>query len=73
VGHSLFAGFDTRYRFAIKSKMNGEPDWDLVAGPVMSYVIGGFALSGQVGASALSIASDTRTGVVALAGLSRVF
>jgi hypothetical protein len=73
VGRSLFTGFDARYRFAIVSKMNGEPDWDVVAGPVMSYVVSGFTLSAQVGASALSIASATKTGVIALGGLSRTF
>jgi hypothetical protein len=72
-------GLDSRLRFRLNDDetttapvAETEPDLDFVAGPVASYLIGPFALLGQVGVSAVKI-GDTRGGVIALGGLATTF
>jgi hypothetical protein len=71
---ALFVGFDTRLRFAIGDPKPGDPSLDFVGGPIASYVVSGFAPSLQVGASVIDAnGAGTKTGVIALLGLSHAF
>jgi hypothetical protein len=72
-------GFDSRLRFSLTddddtspSSEEVEPTLDFVAGPIGSYVIGPIALLGQVGVSVVKV-GDTRSGVIAVAGLATTF
>jgi len=68
-------GADLRGRLAF-SRPDGseEPDYDVVAGPVVVLPIQRFALTGLVGATVVGAADDSRqTGVLGLLGASRIF
>ncbi len=73
IGNRLLAGGDSRARIAL-SRPDGsmEPDYDVVAGPVGVLVIDQFAITGQVGASVIKVAS-TEAGAIGLVGVTRVF
>jgi hypothetical protein len=71
----VLAGADARGRLALtRPDGSEEPDYDIVAGPVVVVPIQSFALTGLVGASVVGTAADTtEAGVLALLGMSRVF
>jgi hypothetical protein len=71
------AGLDTRLRFDLgsdqtKRRAKLEADFDLMAGPTASWVLGPIALIGQTGMSAVRI-TDLRLGMVALGGIGAAF
>src|SRR5262249_53676364 len=71
------AGLDTRLRFDLgsdetKRRAKLEADFDLMAGPTASWVLGPIALIGQTGMSAVRV-TDLRLGMVALGGIGAAF
>jgi hypothetical protein len=69
---AVFAGVDSRLRFAIGDPKNMEPKLDFVGGPLVSYGFAEYAATLQVGVSMVKV-DTVRTGAIALAGFSRVF
>jgi hypothetical protein len=78
VGDRLRAGVDSRFRIDLErdtDEPEGEPDWELVAGPLATMTLGRFALTGGVGVSAIRLRLETNTevGPITYAGLGTVF
>jgi hypothetical protein len=71
----VLVGADARGRLALtRPSGSTEPDYDVVAGPVLVWPIQSFAVTGLVGASVVGTSDDqTEAGVLGLFGLSRVF
>jgi hypothetical protein len=70
---SLLIGGDARVRVALQRPDGStEPDYDAVAGPLAVVRIDGFAITGQIGASAVN-QMTTATGAVGLVGVCHVF
>lgn len=72
------AGLDSRFRIDLErdaDEPEGEPDWELVAGPLATMTIGRFAVSGGVGVSAIRLRLETNTeiGPLTYVGLGTVF
>jgi hypothetical protein len=72
VGRGFFVGADGRFRFSIGTTKAGEPDYDLVAGPLATLVAWDTAFTAQAGVSMVKV-GETKTGPTALVGVSRVF
>lgn len=75
VSARFMAGIDTRLRFDLGSdagerRTEGEAEFDLVAGPTVSYVLGEIALVAQAGVSGVGYENNPRWGMVALGGLA---
>lgn len=67
-------GLDSRMRFDLgteqdKLEEEGGAEYDLIAGPMIAYVLGGVAVTGQAGLSVLGTPS-TKLGPIALLGIS---
>jgi hypothetical protein len=79
VSERLVLGLDARGRFDLERNFPepaGEPSLDLVAGPVATYALGGYALSAYVGGTTVryrAAEDKPRTGVATGLGIGRVF
>jgi hypothetical protein len=78
VGRDLHLGVDSRYRVDLERDLDepaGEPDWELVAGPLASYALGRFVVSAGAGLSALKLrlSDERQVGVQGTMGLGAVF
>jgi hypothetical protein len=75
----LVLGLDARGRFDLERNFpepTGEPSFDVVAGPVATYALGGYALSAYVGGTTVryrAVEDRPRTGVATGLGVGRVF
>jgi hypothetical protein len=77
-GAGIFAGLDARARLDLErddDEPDGEPDWDVQAGPVITYVIGRVAISAAAGLSAwkLRAGGPTRAGALGALGFGAWF
>lgn len=73
VRKNFYAGADTRFRFSLGTSKVGEPDYDILAGPVATLVAFDTAFTAQVGVSAVKITDQTLSGPELLFAISRVF
>lgn len=78
VARSLRVGLDSRFRMDLErdsDEPEGEPDWELVAGPLATVTFGRFVVSGGAGLSAIRmrLQPDTNVGVLAHMGVGAVF
>jgi hypothetical protein len=78
IGNQFRAGVDSRFRIDLErdtDEPEGEPDWELVAGPLATMTLGRFAFTGGVGVSAIRLRLETNTevGPITYAGLGAVF
>lgn len=78
LGDRVQAGVDSRLRVDLErdtDEPEGEPDWELVAGPLTTVTIGRFAVTGGVGLSATRLRLETKTSVGPLGymGVGAVF
>lgn len=78
VGNRLRAGLDSRFRIDLErdtDEPEGEPDWELVAGPLATMTVGRFAVTGGAGVSAIRLRLETNTevGPVTYVGVGTVF
>jgi hypothetical protein len=74
----LHLGLDSRFRIDLErdsDEPTGEPDWELLAGPVASYSLGAFVLTAGPGVSAIKLRAGgpSRVGVVGRIGLGTTF
>jgi hypothetical protein len=72
VASRFYVGADSRFRFSLGSAKVGEPDYDLVAGPLATLVVWDLAVTAQVGVAAVKVA-NAEVGPSALLGVARVF
>jgi len=73
VGRRVLVGADSRFRVAIKTKVgSGEPDYDLVAGPLATLVLPEVALTAEAGVSLIKTDS-VHSGPIVLLGVARIF
>jgi hypothetical protein len=73
-----YAGLDARFAIDLERDADepiGEPDWQLVAGPVASYVIGSYVVTATAGVSSLKyrLVPGEHTGEMGMFGLGRAF
>lgn len=78
VGNRIRAGVDSRFRIDLErdtDEPEGEPDWELVAGPLATMTLGRFAVTGGLGVSAIRLRLETNTevGPLSYVGLGTVF
>jgi hypothetical protein len=76
-GQRWTLGAESRVRFAIGNQQvaasKGEPKFDLLAGPVVTVVVGPLALFSEAGPSFVQLAEQFHGGLAALAGLGAAF
>ncbi|HET6280882.1 MAG TPA: hypothetical protein VFH73_07950 [Polyangia bacterium] len=75
---NLHVGLDSRLRVDLERDNNepaGEPEWELLAGPVATYSFGRYLISASVGMSALKLrlAGGARAGAGSALGFGAVF
>jgi hypothetical protein len=78
VARDLRLGVDSRLRLDLErdaDEPEGEPDWELVAGPTATLTAGRFAVTGGAGVSAvrLRLSAEGRAGALVHLGLGMVF
>ncbi len=78
VARDLRVGADSRFRIDLErdsDEPEGEPDWELTAGPLATLTAGRFAVTGTVGLSAIRFRLEDHTSVGAMAqlGVGAVF
>lgn len=78
LGARFQVGLDSRLRVDLERNANepaGEPDWELLAGPLATYTIDRFVVSATAGYSALKYrqVSGTHAGVLTTVGVGAVF
>jgi hypothetical protein len=78
VAKGLHVGFDSRVRVDLERDSDepaGEPDWELLAGPLASVSLGRFVLTAGPGVSAIKLRSGgaSKVGVVGNVGLGAAF
>ncbi len=72
-GRRFLVGADSRFRLAIRRKAgSGEPDYDLVAGPLATLVLPQVAITAEAGVSMLKT-DAVHSGPIVLLGVTRVF
>jgi hypothetical protein len=74
----LHVGVDSRLRVDLERDSDeppGEPDWEVVAGPVATYAIDRFIVTAMAGYSALKfrLVDGTRSGAIGTLGVGAVF
>jgi hypothetical protein len=74
----LHLGLDSRLRVDLERDQDepaGEPDWELVAGPLATYSVGPFVVSASAGLSALKLRLvDARNfGLIGTVGFGAVY
>jgi hypothetical protein len=72
VARRIYAGVDSRLRFSLGSEKAGEPDFDVLAGPLVTVVAFEMAFTAQAGISAVKI-GGTDVGPMMLIGVGRIF
>jgi hypothetical protein len=78
VAPNLRVGVDSRLRIDLErdsDEPEGEPDWELLAGPLATVSLGRFAVTGGAGLSAIRmrLEKDTQVGALGYLGLGAVF
>ena len=73
VRKNFYAGADARFRFSLGTSKAGEPDYDILGGPLATLVAFDTAFTAQVGVSAVKVADQTLSGPEVLFGISRLF
>ena len=74
----VHAGVDARFRIDLERDADepiGEPDWELVAGPVASYAVGRYALGATAGVSARKLrhVAESELGAVGILSVAAAF
>ena len=72
VARRVYVGADSRVRFSLGSEKAGEPDYDVIAGPLATVVAFNMAFTAQAGISAVKI-GGTDVGPIMLIGVGRIF